>query len=48
MDLTINNVALTYKIDTGADTTIINHGTFKKMSTKIQLGPPDTLCKPRK
>ena len=41
MSLTINNVVVAIEIDTGADTTIIDQGTFKKMSAKIQLGPPD-------
>jgi hypothetical protein len=42
VSLTIDNVVVALKFDTGADATIIGQGTFKKMSPKIQLGPPDT------
>ena len=35
-------MVVAFKINTGADATIIDQGTFKKMSPKIQLGPPDT------
>lgn len=38
----VNNVVVTFKIDTGADATIIDKETFKKMSPKIKLEPPDT------
>ena len=41
MSLTIDNVVVALKFDTGADATIIDQGTFKKIP-KIQLGPPDT------
>ena len=40
--LPINNVKVSFKIDTGADATVIGQRTFEKMSPKINLGPPDT------
>ena len=35
-------MVVAFKIDTGADATIIDQGTFKKMSPKKKIGPPDT------
>lgn len=40
--LPINNVTVIFKIDTGAEATVIDQRTFEKMSPKVELGSPDT------
>ena len=42
VSLTICNMPVTFKIDTGADATVIDQGTFKLMKPKMKLRPPDT------
>lgn len=40
--LTIRDKPITFKIDTGADATVIDQWTFSKMKPKFKLQPPDT------
>ncbi|KAI4890200.1 hypothetical protein NFI96_001996, partial [Prochilodus magdalenae] len=42
VNLEVSNVPITFKIDTGADATVINLNTCKMMKPKIKLSPPDT------
>lgn len=42
VNLTTCDTLVTFKIDTGANATVIDEDTFKKMRSKVQLGPPDT------
>lgn len=42
VSLLINNMPITFKIDTGADATVIDQETFKLMSPKIVPGTPKT------
>ncbi|KAK7878017.1 hypothetical protein WMY93_031330 [Mugilogobius chulae] len=42
VDLEMNNVPITFKIDTGADVTVINQSTYNLMTPEIKLQPPNT------
>uniref|UniRef100_A0A3B4U8Y0 ribonuclease H n=1 Tax=Seriola dumerili TaxID=41447 RepID=A0A3B4U8Y0_SERDU len=42
VSLTICDKPIAFKIDTGADATVINEKIFKKIKSKVQLDPPDT------
>lgn len=42
VELEINNVPITLKIDTGADVTVINQSIYKLMKTTTELQPPNS------